>query len=165
MSQEFTHFDERGNAVMVDVSSKAITQRQAVAVGTITMSSICFAAVQNGSAAKGDVLGVARIGGIMAAKRTGDLIPLCHPLLLTKVAVEFTLLEEQSAIRAVCTVKTTGQTGVEMEALTGVTTALLTIYDMCKAMDKTMELKDIRLLKKNGGKSGAFYNPKQTKGD
>ena len=151
-----THFDAAGNAVMVDVSEKPVTARQAVARGIITMNAEAFAAVERGTVKKGDVLGVARIAGIMATKRTSELIPLCHPLPLTKVSVDFTLLPERQAVEAVCTVKTTGVTGVEMEALTGVSTALLTIYDMCKALDKGMEIESIHLDKKTGGKSGTY---------
>ena len=151
-----THFDAAGNAVMVDVSEKPVTARQAVARGIITMNAEAFAAVERGTVKKGDVLGVARIAGIMAAKRTSELIPLCHPLPLAKVSVDFTLLPERQAVEAVCTVKTTGVTGVEMEALTGVSTALLTIYDMCKAVDKGMELGEIGLVEKTGGKSGHY---------
>ena len=135
-----THFDASGNAVMVDVSEKAVTFREAVAHGIITMNAEAFAAVESGTVKKGDVLGVARIAGIMATKRTSELIPLCHPLPLTKVSVDFRLLPQRRAVEALCTVKTAGVTGVEMEALTGVSTALLTIYDMCKAVDKGMEL-------------------------
>ena len=151
-----THFDAAGNAVMVDVSEKPVTARQAVARGIITMNAEAFAAVERGTVKKGDVLGVARIAGIMATKRTSELIPLCHPLPLTKVSVDFTLLPERQAVEAVCTVKTTGVTGVEMEALTGVSTALLTIYDMCKAVDKGRELGEIGLVDKTGGKSGPY---------
>ena len=151
-----THFDAAGNAVMVDVSEKPVTARQAVARGIITMNAEACAAVERGTVKKGDVLGVARIAGIMATKRTSELIPLCHPLPLTKVSVDFTLLSERQAVEAVCTVKTTGVTGVEMEALTGVSTALLTIYDMCKAVDKGMELGEIGLVEKTGGKSGHY---------
>ena len=151
-----THFDAAGNAVMVDVSEKPVTARQAVARGIITMNAEAFAAVERGTVKKGDVLGVARIAGIMATKRTSELIPLCHPLPLTKVSVDFTLLPERQAVEAVCSVKTTGVTGVEMEALTGVSTALLTIYDMCKAVDKGMELGEIGLVEKTGGKSGHY---------
>ena len=151
-----THFEAAGNAVMVDVSEKPVTARQAVARGIITMNAEAFAAVERGTVKKGDVLGVARIAGIMATKRTSELIPLCHPLPLTKVSVDFTLLSERQAVEAVCTVKTTGVTGVEMEALTGVSTALLTIYDMCKAVDKGMELGEIGLVEKTGGKSGHY---------
>ena len=151
-----THFDASGNAVMVDVSEKAVTFREAVAHGIITMNAEAFAAVESGTVKKGDVLGVARIAGIMATKRTSDLIPLCHTLLLTKSAVEFTLHPEEHSIEAECTVRCEGQTGVEMEALTGVSTALLTIYDMCKAVDKGMELGEIHLVEKTGGKSGHY---------
>ena len=143
-----THFDAAGNAVMVDVSGKPVTAREATARGILTMNAEAFAAVQSGTVKKGDVLGVARIAGIMAAKRTSELIPLCHPLPLTKVCVDFELLPEQQAVEARCTVKTSGVTGVEMEALTGVSTALLTIYDMCKAVDKGMELSGIHLVEK-----------------
>ena len=133
MDNHFTHVDAAGNARMVDVGEKAVTHRTAVAVGRVTMSPECFAAVAEGRAKKGDVLGVAQVAGIMATKRTSELIPLCHPLPLTKVQIEFDLLPERRAVEARCTVKTSGVTGVEMEALTGVSTALLTIYDMCKA--------------------------------
>lgn len=153
---KLTHFDAAGSAVMVDVSEKPVTTREATAHGVITMNAEAFSAVQNGTAKKGDVLGVARIAGIMATKRTSELIPLCHPLPLTKVAIEFHLLPERQAVEALCTVKTSGVTGVEMEALTGVSTALLTIYDMCKAVDKGMELGEIHLVKKSGGKSGLY---------
>ena len=151
-----THIDENGNAVMVDVGTKAVTHREAVAVGRITMSADCFAMVAEGRAKKGDVLGVAQVAGIMAAKRTFESIPLCHPLLLTKCRVEFTMLCEEHAIEARCTTQCDGKTGVEMEALHGVTTALLTIYDMCKAADRGMVLSDIHLAEKSGGKSGHF---------
>ena len=151
-----THIDENGNAVMVDVGAKAVTHREAVAVGRITMSADCFAMVAEGRAKKGDVLGVAQVAGIMAAKRTFESIPLCHPLLLTKCRVEFTMLREEHAIEARCTTQCDGKTGVEMEALHGVTTALLTIYDMCKAVDKAMVITDVHLLSKAGGKSGDF---------
>ena len=153
---EFTHVDQAGNARMVDVSGKAVTHRTAVAQGTITMSGECFALVKAGRMKKGDVLGVAQVAGIMAAKRTSEWIPLCHPLTLSHLSVDFTLLEEQCAVQARCTARTTGQTGVEMEALTGVSAALLTIYDMCKAMDRSMELSGIRLVYKDGGKTGVF---------
>ena len=151
-----THIDENGNAVMVDVGAKAVTHREAVAVGRITMSGECFAMVAKGRAKKGDVLGVAQVAGIMAAKRTFESIPLCHPLLLTKCRVEFTMLREEHAIEARCTTQCDGKTGVEMEALNGVTTALLTIYDMCKAADRGMVLSGIHLAEKSGGKSGHF---------
>ena len=156
MDNHFTHVDAAGNARMVDVGEKAVTHRTAVAVGRVTMSPECFAAVAEGRAKKGDVLGVAQVAGIMATKRTSDLIPLCHPLPLTKVQIEFDLLPERRAVEARCTVKTSGVTGVEMEALTGVSTALLTIYDMCKAVDKGMELSGIHLVEKIGGKSGHY---------
>ena len=153
---EFTHFDEQGNARMVDVGDKADTKREAVARGTIFMSPQCLDMVSRGTMAKGDVLGVARVAGIMGAKRTSDLIPLCHILNLTKLNVDFTIKKEINGIEAVCTARTTGKTGVEMEALTGVTVALLTIYDMCKAVQKDMVIGPVRLLAKSGGKSGDF---------
>ena len=153
---KLTHFDAEGNAVMVDVSGKPITNREATAHGIITMNEEAFAAVKSGTVKKGDVLGVARVAGIMATKRTSDLIPLCHPLPLTKVQLDFALLEDRHAVEARCTVKTSGVTGVEMEVLTGVSTALLTIYDMCKAVDKGMELGEIYLEQKTGGKSGTY---------
>ena len=153
---KLSHFDASGSAVMVDVSEKPATARQAVARGIITMNTAAFAAVRDGTAQKGDVLGVARIAGIMAAKRTSELIPLCHPLPLSKLTVDFHLLPEQQAVEAVCTARTIGVTGVEMEALTGVSAALLTIYDMCKAVDKGMELGEIHLVEKTGGKSGHY---------
>ena len=156
---EFTHIDERGNARMVDVSEKRDTLREASAAGCIFMSRECFEKLAEGIVQKGDVLGTARIAGIMGAKRTSDLIPLCHILNLTKLSVDFELLPEECAVRAVCTAGTTGKTGVEMEALTGVNIALLTIYDMCKAIDKSMEIGRIRLLRKSGGKSGDYVNP------
>ena len=161
MHMDFTHFDSRGNAWMVDVSEKKDTAREAVASGCIYMSRECFDKVADGSMKKGDVLGAARIAGIMGAKRTSDLIPLCHILNLTKLAVDFELMPEKCAVRAVCTAKTTGKTGVEMEALTGVSIALLTVYDMCKAVDKTMEIGSIMLEKKSGGKSGDFIRPEK----
>ena len=151
------HFDAAGNAIMVDVSQKADTVRQATAAGRILVSSDCFEAIRSGTAKKGDVLGVARVAGIMATKRTSELIPLCHPLPLTKVSVEFALLEELPGVEAVCTASCTGKTGVEMEALTGCTVALLTIYDMCKAVQKDMRIENIRLLRKSGGKSGNYF--------
>ena len=153
---KLTHFDAAGNAVMVDVSGKPVTAREAVALGVITMNEAAFAALAGGTVQKGDVLGVARVAGIMATKRTSDLIPLCHPLPLTKAALDFRLLPERRAVEARCTVRTSGVTGVEMEALTGVSTALLTIYDMCKALDKGMELGEICLESKSGGKSGPY---------
>lgn len=153
---ELNHFDEAGNAVMVDVTDKENTERTAVARGRIKMSRQVFEAVKQGTAAKGDVLGVARVAGIMAAKRTSELIPMCHPLMLSKVSVDFSMDADKSEIEAVCTAKLTGKTGVEMEALTGVTTTLLTIYDMCKAMDRGMMIKDVCLMEKSGGKSGHY---------
>ncbi|MEG0292160.1 MAG: cyclic pyranopterin monophosphate synthase MoaC [Anaerovoracaceae bacterium] len=153
---EFTHFDNKGNAIMVDVSEKNDTTREAIALGTITMSKECFDKVKAGDMKKGDVLAIARIAGIMGAKKTPDLIPLCHILNLSKVEIEFELDEETSSITASCTAKTVGKTGVEMEALTGVNVCLLTIYDMCKAVDKGMEITNIHLLKKTGGKSGTW---------
>ena len=153
---KLTHFDAAGNAVMVDVSGKPVTAREAVARGVITMNEAAFAALAGGTVQKGDVLGVARVAGIMATKHTSDLIPLCHPLPLTKAALDFRLLPERRAVEARCTVRTSGVTGVEMEALTGVSTALLTIYDMCKALDKGMELGEICLASKSGGKSGPY---------
>lgn len=154
---DFTHFDKNGNAVMVDVSEKNITSRTAVATGKIVVSEEIFTHIKNGTMKKGNVLGVAQIAGIMGAKKTSELIPLCHLLLLTKCTVEFELLDgEEKAVAAFCTVKTDGKTGVEMEALTGVQIALLTIYDMCKAIDKKMVIKDVHLLEKSGGKSGDY---------
>ena len=151
-----THIDRNGNAVMVDVGGKAETLRIAVAKGRIRMSAETIETIRTGAAKKGDVLGVARVAGIMAAKRTSELIPLCHPLMLTKCTVDFELLPETLEVEAACTVQLTGRTGVEMEALTGVSVALLTIYDMCKAIDRGMVLGDIRLIHKEGGKSGVF---------
>lgn len=152
---EFNHFDSDGNAVMVDVTGKDITLRTAVATGSIDVSDEIMSAIKSGAAKKGDVLGVARVAGIMAAKRTSELIPLCHPLPLNKCAIEF-VADQPNTVTAVCTVRTEGKTGVEMEALTGVSVALLTIYDMCKAIDKRMRLGDIHLVEKQGGKSGDF---------
>ena len=139
---------------MVDVGGKAETHRVAVAEGRIVMAPETLSIIANGTAKKGDVLGIARIAGIMAAKKTSDLIPLCHPLMLTRVAVDFELLEAESAVRCTATVELRGQTGVEMEALTAVQVALLTIYDMCKAVDKRMVMEGVRVLEKKGGKSG-----------
>ena len=146
--EKFTHFDKNGNAVMVDVSGKKITCRTASAAGCISMSANALAAVQNGTAQKGDVLGVARIAGITAAKRTADLIPLCHPLIFDTCTVDFSIDEKNLQIQVICTVKLSGKTGAEMEALTGVSVSLLTIYDMCKAIDKNMVISDIQLLEK-----------------
>ena len=150
------HFDRAGNAIMVDVSGKEITSRCAVAQGEICLSPAALSAVQEGKMSKGDVLGVARIAGIMASKRTWELIPMCHPLMLTHATVEFEIVQPENIVRAICTVKTDGKTGVEMEALTGVSVALLTIYDMCKAVDKSMVVRNIHLVEKTGGKSGTF---------
>lgn len=143
---------------MVDVGVKAATHRTAVAEGRIRMQPTTLALIQQGSAKKGDVLGVARIAGIMAAKRTSDLIPLCHPIALTRVALEFAVEPDAAAVRVQATAETVGPTGVEMEALTAVQVALLTIYDMCKAADRGMVITDVRLLEKHGGKSGSFVN-------
>ena len=162
---EFNHFDPGGKAWMVDVGGKEDTRREASAQGVIRMSRDCYEMVVRGTAEKGDVLGTARIAGIMGAKRTSELIPLCHILNLTKVSVDFEMLEEECAVRAVCTAGTVGTTGVEMEALTGVSCALLAIYDMCKAADRTMEIGQIMLLKKSGGKSGTFVNPNVPEGE
>ena len=141
---------------MVDVSGKEVTSRSACAEGKIFVGPEIFSRIKQGQIGKGDVLGTARIAGIMATKRTGDLIPLCHPLMLEKASVDFELNEEDCSVKAICLVKTSGRTGVEMEALTGVSTALLTIYDMCKAVSKTMEITQIHLLSKSGGKSGDY---------
>ena len=156
MGKEFSHFDHKGNAVMVDVSGKEPTFRTAVATGYISVGAEIMAAVTGGNVKKGDVLGVARVAGIMGVKQTSSLIPMCHPLPIQKCAVDFELDQENSRIHAYCTVKTEGKTGVEMEALTGVQTALLTIYDMCKAIDKHMVMSEIHLVEKTGGKSGNF---------
>ncbi|AQR95439.1 cyclic pyranopterin monophosphate synthase MoaC [Clostridium saccharoperbutylacetonicum] len=160
MENKFNHFDSKGNAVMVDVSEKNVTERTAIAKGKIYVNSEVMDAVLNQTVKKGDVLGVARIAGIMGVKRTSDLIPMCHPLMISKCSVDFDINKEKNYIEAICIVKVEGKTGVEMEALTGVNITLLTIYDMCKAIDKTMEISDIHLLKKTGGKSGDFLNEK-----
>ncbi|WP_313147935.1 cyclic pyranopterin monophosphate synthase MoaC [Diaphorobacter nitroreducens] len=151
-----THFDAQGQAHMVDVGAKPATHRVAIATGRIEMQPATLALIESGTAKKGDVLGVARIAGIMAAKKTSELIPLCHPLALTRVAVEFELLPFDSAVQCTATVETVGPTGVEMEALTAVQVALLTVYDMCKAADKRMVLEGVRVVEKHGGKSGSF---------
>lgn len=156
MEQKLSHFDENGNAVMVDVSEKNITKRTAEAAGYIQVGEAVMEAVSAGEVKKGDVLGVARVAGIMAVKKTSDLIPMCHPLPLQKCSIEFELDRENFRIYAYCKVKTEGKTGVEMEALTGVHITLLTIYDMCKAIDKNMVMSDIHLIEKTGGKSGDF---------
>ena len=157
---EWNHFDENGNAVMVDVSEKEITERIAVASGKIRVNDAVMSAIVNHTAKKGDVLTVARVAGIMGTKQTSNLIPMCHPLCLNKCTVDFEVKETENIIKALCTVKVSGKTGVEMEALTGVSVALLTIYDMCKALDKFMEIQDIYLCKKTGGKSGEIVNPR-----
>lgn len=151
-----THFDAQGQAHMVDVGAKANTHRVAVAQGRIAMLPATLALIASGSAKKGDVLGIARIAGIQGAKKTSDLIPLCHPIALTRVAVEFELLESASAVLCTATAETVGPTGVEMEALTAVQVALLTIYDMCKAADRGMVISDVKLMEKHGGKSGSY---------
>ncbi|UWP58703.1 cyclic pyranopterin monophosphate synthase MoaC [Ruminococcus gauvreauii] len=156
MGNKLTHFDRNGNAVMVDVTEKEVTSRTAAACGTIRVNKEIMQAVLEGSVKKGDVLGVARVAGIMGVKKTSDLIPMCHPLPVGKCSIEYEISEEKQEITAICTVKTDGKTGVEMEALTGVQTALLTIYDMCKAIDKRMVMTDIHLVNKSGGKSGDF---------
>jgi cyclic pyranopterin phosphate synthase len=151
-----THFDAHGQAHMVDVGDKAVTHRVATAEGSICMQPATLALITQGSAKKGDVIGIARIAAIQGAKRTADLIPLCHPLALTRVAVEFEIDVAASTVRCRATVETTGRTGVEMEALTAVQIGLLTIYDMCKAAEKGMVITDVRLLEKRGGKSGEW---------
>lgn len=156
---ELTHFDPEGRAIMVDVGAKAETARVAVVQGRIVMQAATFAMIANGQAKKGDVLGVARLAGIMASKRTADLIPLCHPIALSAVSVNFQLLEADHAIECTATAETVGRTGVEMEALTAASVALLTIYDMCKAVDRGMVIDAIRLIEKKGGKSGHWKTP------
>lgn len=156
MAGKLTHFDGEGRAHMVDVGSKDVTDRIAVAACSIKMQQETFAIITEGRAKKGDVLGVARLAGIMAAKRTADLIPLCHPLPITNVAVELTPDENLPGIEIQATVKTTGQTGVEMEALTAANIAALTVYDMCKAVDKGMQINGLRVILKDGGKSGRY---------
>ncbi len=151
-----SHFDAGGNAHMVDVSDKPVTSRVAVARGVVEMSADTLALVQSGQAKKGDVLAVARLAGIMAAKKTADLIPLCHPLPITKVALDLSLDPARNAVIIEATVKTTGQTGVEMEALTAVSVACLTVYDMLKAVQKSMRITDLGLVLKEGGKSGRY---------
>jgi len=157
-----THFDEQGQAHMVDVAAKTATHRVAIAGGRIEMQAGTLALIEAGTAKKGDVLGIARVAGIMAAKKTSELIPLCHPLALTRVAIEFEVIHADaaisSAIHCSATVETVGPTGVEMEALTAVQVALLTIYDMCKAVDRGMVITAVKLLEKHGGKSGSFIN-------
>jgi cyclic pyranopterin phosphate synthase len=159
MTEKLTHFDERGAAHMVDVAAKPETHRVAVATGSIHMRPETLALVTSGTAKKGDVLGVARIAAIQGAKRTAELVPLCHPVPLTSVAVEFSVDEPGARIECRATVECTARTGVEMEALTAVQVALLTIYDMCKAVDRGMTMDGIRLLEKRGGRSGTYTAP------
>lgn len=154
-----THFDAQGQAHMVDVGGKDMTRRVAIATGRITMLPATLALIASGTAKKGDVLGIARIAGIQGAKKTSDLIPLCHPIGLTRVAVEFDIQTATSSVLCTSTAEVTGQTGVEMEALTAVQVALLTIYDMCKALDRGMTITDVKLLEKHGGKSGSYVAP------
>lgn len=156
---DLTHFDDKGKAIMVDVGDKAITHRIAVARGEVTMQPETLARILDDRVEKGDVFGVARLAGIMAAKKTSELIPLCHPLLINNVTVEFSPDSDHSRVEIEATVKVNGQTGVEMEALTAVSVAGLTIYDMCKAVDKTMTIGNVRLAEKMGGRSGHFINP------
>lgn len=152
----FTHFNQDGEAIMVDVSQKDIIMRIAIAEGSIKVNQEVFRSIKEQTNKKGDVLAVARIAGIMAAKKTSDMIPLCHPLFITKITIDFELDEDNYMIKAIATTKVNGKTGVEMEALHAVSVTLLTIYDMCKAIDKSMEISDIRLLHKEGGKSGVY---------
>ena len=152
----FTHFDKEGKARMVDVSDKAETERVATAKGSVLMQPATLALIKEGGVKKGDVLSVARLAGIMGAKRTPDLIPLCHPLALTSVQVHLTIDDKRNAVDITATCKLTGKTGVEMEALTAVSVAALTVYDMCKAVDKGMQITDVRLVHKSGGKSGTY---------
>ncbi|THD35163.1 MAG: cyclic pyranopterin monophosphate synthase MoaC [Sphingomonas sp.] len=154
---ELTHLDDKGAARMVDVSAKPDTQRIAVAIGRVAMSAEAAAAIHNAKVVKGDVLAVARVAGIMAAKRTGELIPLCHPLPITSVVIDLAI--DDTGVAATATVTTTGKTGVEMEAMTAVSVALLTIYDMAKAVDKGMVIGEVRLIEKSGGKSGDWRRP------
>ena len=158
---QLTHLDAQGQAHMVDVGAKAETEREAIAAGRVMMQPATLALLRAGNLPKGDVLGTARVAGIMAAKRTSELIPLCHPLLLTKVSVEFEFDEDASAVEITATVRCRGQTGVEMEALTAVSVAALTIYDMAKAVERGMVISDIRLLEKRGGKSGVWERETQ----
>ena len=158
-NKEFSHFDADGNAIMVDVSKKNETERVATASGKITLSQEAYDLVKSGSMVKGDVLGVARIAGIMAAKKVDSLIPLCHPLAVTKINIDFAYNDDSRQIEIEAIVGITGKTGVEMEALTAVSITALTIYDMCKAVDKAMVISDICLEKKTGGKSGTFIRP------
>jgi cyclic pyranopterin monophosphate synthase len=154
-----THFDAQGQAHMVDVAGKSPTHRIAIAGGRILMRPETLALIESGTAKKGDVLGVARIAGIQAAKKTSELIPLCHPIALTRVALDFSIDRATHCVACTATVETVGPTGVEMEALTAVQVALLTVYDMCKAVDRGMTITDVRVREKHGGKSGSFVNP------
>ncbi len=153
---DFTHFDEDGKAAMVDVSDKDSTERTATAKGSVIMEADTLAKIEEGAVGKGDVLGIARTAGVMAAKRTAELIPLCHPLALNVVTVDLTCDKERNAVNIAATCRLKGRTGVEMEALTAVSVTALTIYDMCKAMDRSMRITDIRLTHKSGGKSGTY---------
>ena len=157
MSGKLNHFDQHGNAVMVDVTDKNVTEREAVATGKIFVCDETYERILTGNMAKGDVLAVARVAGIMATKKTSELIPMCHPLMLTKAKVDFEFNEEEKIKFIIYKISFNRKTGVEMEALTGVNVALLTIYDMCKAIDKGMVISDVHLVKKSGGKSGDFY--------
>ncbi len=159
MNSPLTHFDPQGQAHMVDVAAKGETHRVARATGTIRMQPATFALVASGQAKKGDVIGIARVAAIQGAKRTADLVPLCHPLPITRVAVDFELDAERHAVRCTAQVETVGRTGVEMEALTAVQVGLLTVYDMCKAVDRGMVMEGIRVLQKRGGKSGDWVAP------
>lgn len=163
--EHFTHFDEHGQSRMVDVSEKAVTMREAVARGKITMRPETFEMIVNKTMYKGDVLEVARVAGIMGAKHTSDLIPMCHPLALTGVTISYNLLPQEAAVEIEATVKITSKTGVEMEALTAVSVTALTIYDMCKAVDRGMVISNIRLIKKSGGKSGIFLAEAEKTGE
>jgi len=156
MEKDFSHFDSSGSAIMVDVSEKEITSRMAAAIGCISMNEDAIKAVLGGTAKKGDVLGVARIAGILAAKKCAELIPLCHPLNFDKCTIDFHINENKKEIEAICEIKLSGKTGAEMEALTGVSVALLTIYDMCKALDRAMVISNVRVYKKSGGAGGFF---------
>jgi cyclic pyranopterin monophosphate synthase len=160
-----THFDATGQAHMVDVGNKAETARLARAAGSIFMKAETLALIQSGSAKKGDVLGIARIAAIQASKRTGDLIPLCHPIALTRVAADFRIDAQHNAVHCEVTAECRGQTGVEMEALTATSVGLLTIYDMCKAVDRGMRIENVRLLEKSGGKSGHWLSDSEEKTD
>lgn len=153
---EFSHFNEQGRARMVDVSEKKETARTAIAAGEVLVNQETFELIKSGGIAKGDVLGTAQIGGIMGAKHTPDLIPMCHPIMISGIDIEFNLNEEKLSVEILATAKCTGVTGVEMEAMTAVSVAALTVYDMCKAVQKDMVISNIRLLKKTGGKSGTF---------